>query len=366
MRIGMVSKFHAADGLCVRATYVVDGLRRNGHTVHAFTHSDDVGCLPSDHVHRYGGIQLNPHVSLDVPSAPKMIVEKSRENDIEIIHVQMNSGSTEFLLPYFRNSLPPTVVTFHLAYAEGSTLYKTVFGVAWRLSLHAARQYDHVVLVDPVQKAYFMHFGVPEEKLTVIRNGVDTDLFTPPRNRPDDGIVDFVFVGRLSYDKGVDILLDAFRRYHSENRHTRLTLIGDGILKHTIDDDNDDGAIRWVGTVPHYRVPQLLQRADVFVIPQNIGGLGLSVLEAMSCGLPVITTAIGETKRLLGEDEGVLVEPHSVDAVVDAMRVLAEDEQMRRRMGLRCRQKIEREYSWAHQIGQLERVYNTVVSEARN
>ena len=127
-----------------------------------------------------------------------------------------------------------------------------------------------------------------------------------------------------------------------------------------------NNAIRWVGAVPHGQIPSLLQAADVFVIPQNIGGLGLSVLEAMSCGLPVITTAIGETTRLLASDEGILVEPHNADDIVDAMRYLAENEDVRRRMGERCRLKVERYYSWDHLIEEIEQVYEAVSTASRD
>ncbi|GAI51134.1 unnamed protein product, partial [marine sediment metagenome] len=78
--------------------------------------------------------------------------------------------------------------------------------MAWKASLFASKRYDQIVLVDPSQKPYFADYGIPEDKLTVIRNGVDTELFSPRTNENDkDGIVDFVYVGRLSYDKGVDI-----------------------------------------------------------------------------------------------------------------------------------------------------------------
>jgi glycosyltransferase involved in cell wall biosynthesis len=294
-----------------------------------------------------------------------MIVRTCKEHQIQVLNVQMNSGSTEFLLPYFKRELPPLVVTFHLAYAAGTSLYTTMFGLAWKASLSAARKYDKIVLVDPAQKQFFTRSGVSENRLTVVPNGVDTDLFVPSTSTHRDDMVDFVFVGRLSYDKGVDILLKAFHLYHSENRKSRLTLIGDGMLKAQLS-GLADHAVRWLGTQNHDEVPRFLQHADVFVIPQNIGGLGMSVLEAMSCGLPVITTAIGETSRLLSEEEGVLVKPHDVESVVDAMRLLGSDERLRRSMGTRCRTKILRDYSWKSQIHRLEQVYEEAVSVPRD
>ena len=365
MRIGMVSKFGAPDGLCIRAGAVLKGLVSHNNEVHALTQSKFVEGLPEERIHRFRAVQLNPHFSIDTLSAPKIIAKISQKHNLEVLHIQMNSGSTEFVLPYFKKSIPPLVVTYHLAYAAGGSIYSTLFGIAWKASLFASRKYDEIILVDPSQKPYFIKSGFSEDRLTVVRNGVDTSLFKPGASyKKDEDVTDFVYVGRLSYDKGVHLLLDAFREYHIENPKTRLTVIGDGMLKSQVDTCTDDGSVRWLGAVNHDNIPSILQKMDAFVIPQNIGGLGLSVMEAMGCGLPVITTAIGETKRLLREDEGILVVPDSVSAVVSGMRVLAEDKKKRQAMGLRCRKKIEKDYSWHNQIGLIEDVYRRAIERA--
>ncbi|NWF94836.1 MAG: glycosyltransferase family 4 protein [Candidatus Thorarchaeota archaeon] len=362
MIIGMVSKFHAADGLCVRANAELRGLVRRNHEVHVFTRSNTVHSLPPDRVHRFKALPLNPHLSLDPPTVIGMIARESRRLGVEVLNVQMNSGTTEFVLPHFKSSLPPLVATFHLAYTRGVALLMASYAMAWEASIRACRHYDHVILVDPAQKPYFLRGGVPEDSISVIKNGVDTDLFSPAAKKKEDEIVDFAFVGRLNHDKGAGTLLDAFAEYHSENPRTRLTLVGDGILKTRVATCARDGAVRWLGVVPHEEIPRLLRKADVFVMPQLNGGLSLSVMEAMSCGLPVITTAIGETKRLLNEREGVLIEPNNRSELIDAMRMLAEDEKRRSSMGRECREKVLREYSWYSQVERIERVYQQVVS----
>ena len=362
MKIGIVSKFGAADGLCVRAEAVLKGLVELGHEIHVFTQSRGIDILPSEKIHRFPAVQLNPHFSIDAIDSIRMIAKESQKFDLDLLHLQMNSGSTEFFLPMVKESLPPLVLTFHLAYASGGSFYTTLFAIAWKLSLFVSKKYDSIILVDPSQKPYFLRYGIPEDKLTVIRNGVDTEQFKPRElAKNNEEVIDFVYVGRLSYDKGVNVLLESFKDYHRINPHSRLTLIGDGMLKFQIDEFNENKSIRWLGSISHEKLPLVLQSSDVFVIPQNIGGLGLSVLEAMSCGLPVITTAIGETTRLLSSDEGILVEPKNRLAVVDAMQQLAEDTQLRKPMGEHCRSKILRDYSWVTQINLLEKVYKEVI-----
>lgn len=363
MRIGIVSKFGAADGLCVIASYVLKGLVERGHDVHVMTQSRNVEGLAPERVHRFPAVYLNPHFSLDSPGASRMIAEVCADNDIEVLNIQMNSGSTEFLLPIFKRSLPPLVVTFHLAYAAGTSLTANAFTFAWKASLFVTKRYDGIVLVDPSQKPYLLRYGIPEERISVIRNGIDTYLFRPADYKNKREILNFIYVGRMSIDKGVNTLLDAFRIYHSGNPNSTLTLIGDGILKNQLTKYAGDGSIRWFGAINHELVPSILKRADVFVIPQIIGGLGLSVLEAMSCALPVITTAIGETTRLLRPNEGLLVEPNNAAAVADSMRLLGDDEQLRRSMGDNCRKKILREYSWSAQVGLLEQAFERTIKK---
>lgn len=359
----MVSKFGAGDGLCVRADAVLRSLVARDHEVHAFTQSKHVQLLPEERIHRFRAVQLNPHFSLDVVHAPGMIARESQRHGIDVLHAQMNSGSTDFLLPFFKRALPPLVVTYHLAYAGSDSLVGTIFDIATKASLFAGKRYDAVILVHPLHKRMFLESGFPEEKLHVIVNGVDTHRFCPAPTRRDDEIINFIYVGRLSYDKGVDITIEAFREYHKENPDTRLTLIGDGMLKSMLSGRKaiNDG-IHWLGNVPHSKVDDFLKMGDVFVVPMSIGPLtsSMSVLEAMSCGLPLITTRVRDAEKLLSPTEGMLVESQSVRAVIDAMRLMAQDKAKRVSMGMKCRQRILREHSWEKQVELIEEVYHSL------
>ncbi len=360
----MVSKFGAGDGLCVRADAVMRGLLSGGHEVHVFTQSRHVYPLREDRIHRFRALHLNPHFSLDSIDAPNMIARESQKHRIDVLHTQMNSGTTDFVLPFFKRALPPLVVTYHLAYSGSDSSLGRVFDIANKASLYAGRKYDAIILVHPLQKRLFLENDFQEEMLHIIPNGVDTHRFCPTPMERDDNVVDYIYVGRLSFDKGVDIAINAFREYHRENPDTQLTLIGDGMLKSMLmrRGDLNDG-IRWMGRVPHSRVDYFLKRADVFVSPMNIGPLtcSLSVLEGMSCGLPLIATRVRDAEMLLSSSEGVLVEPQSVREVVDAMRLMAEDKAKRVSMGMKCRERVLRESSWEKQVDLIEGVYREIM-----
>jgi glycosyltransferase involved in cell wall biosynthesis len=360
----MVSKFDSLDGLSTRANAVLSSLLERGHEVHAFTRSKNVAFLPPERIHRFGGLGINVHFSIDAIDAPKTIAKECNRHGIEVLDVQMNSGTTDLVLPFFKANLPPMVVTYHLAYSDAESSMSALFNTLGKVSVYSSRRYDAIILVHPFQKRMFLPNGVPEEKLNVIVNGVDTGLFKPREHEKDHDIIDFIYVGRLSYDKGVHILIQAFREYHKENSRSRLTLIGGGMLSSMLT-SQDSESIRWLGNVDHSLVHKYLQKADIFVVPMSIGPLtaSISVLEAMSCGLPLITTNVADANRILSTEEGILVKPESVPAVVDAMRTMAKNEKMRDSMGRQCRERILRDYSWNRQIGLIEAVYRQIISQ---
>ncbi|MEM2143506.1 MAG: glycosyltransferase family 4 protein [Candidatus Thorarchaeota archaeon] len=361
----MVTKLGAKDGLCVHADKVIRGLAQRGHLLHVFTQSKSRCSLRVNGIHRFRAFQLNPHFSVDAIDAPRTIARVCQDEQIDVLHVQMNSGTTEFLLPLFKARLPPLVVTYHLAYSSDGSSMKSIFDILSEFSILASKRYDAIILVHPFQKTVFSGKQIPEEKIHVVPNGVDTDVFKP-RQREEDGFVNFIDVGRLSYDKGVHMTIQAFRKYHKENPRTRLMLVGDGMLKSMLHDRRNSDSIYWYGGVEHDRVARFLQEADIFVIPMAIGPItsSLSVLEAMSCGLPIIATDIADAGRLIRPHEGILTQPGRLDEIVDAMRLLAEDETLRKSMGQACRERVVRDYSWNRQIEQTERVYMSLLGSS--
>ncbi len=95
-------------------------------------------------------------------------------------------------------------------------------------------------------------------------------------------------------------------------------------------------------------IPALLAGADIFVLPSHFEGLPMSVIEAMLCGLPVVATAIrGPREQVLDGETGLLVPPRNVDALAAALRRLAADLPLRRRLGAAGRERALARYDEA-------------------
>ncbi len=205
-----------------------------------------------------------------------------------------------------------------------------------------------------------------------VPNGVDADRFRPGldgsgvRQRygvPENARV-VLFVGALDrahHFKGLDHLLQAFRSVG--NAGAVLMVVGDGDLKGEFvalaDRLGLSDRVRFVGTVPHERVPAFYAAADVVVLPSfPPESFGMVLIEAMACGKPVVAHAIPGVRSVVrdGED-GLLARPGDVADLAAKIQALLDDPDRRREMGGRGRTKVEERYAWPRIIPRLVQVY---------
>lgn len=166
----------------------------------------------------------------------------------------------------------------------------------------------------------------------------DTETFGPPsaperkelRERmlrehdfPDSSCI-FIWVGRLDSQKNPVLLIDAFRKLHYSIPHSRLLLVGDGVLRDEVTARiKTHGLERHValcGLKPAEEVARLLKASDVFVLSSGYEGMPICILEALGSGVPVAATEVGEISRVVRSGvNGELVAVHTADALAAAM-----------------------------------------------
>lgn len=200
--------------------------------------------------------------------------------------------------------------------------------------------------------------GVPPHKTDVVYGGADPDRFAPERDARRDGVL---FVGRLTPHKGVDRLIRALPA------GARLTVVGTGghdprlpqrdypLLLQKLAAGRD---VRFAGAVADPELPVVHRRAAVFVLPtvkRDCYGrqfpiaelLGLSVLEAMASGTPVVASRIDALPEVVRDGEtGFLVAPGDVDEMRDRVGQLLADRTLARRMGQRGRELVLERFTW--------------------
>jgi glycosyltransferase involved in cell wall biosynthesis len=186
--------------------------------------------------------------------------------------------------------------------------------------------------------------------IDVIPNGVDATTFTPPHSPQLNATPVLLYAGRISEEKGLDDLVTALSQIREMN--WRMHFIGDGpclasLREQIIRADLAD-RVTYAGWVPRDSLVEEYQSADIFVFPSRHEGMPNSLLEAMSCGLPVIATRISGNEELVQHNEtGFLVPPNDPDSLAEALTTLLENKDTLTSFGIAAALRVRQQYSWA-------------------
>lgn len=184
----------------------------------------------------------------------------------------------------------------------------------------------------------------PGDRTRVVQNGVDLERYRIVVNRsayrrkwgtPTDAVV-ICFVGRLVPEKGVPMLLEAFKTLAPSHPKLWLWIVGDGPLRFELERLAnalpEGNRIRFFGF--REDIPEILRSSDLFVLPSLLEAMPLTVLEAMAAGLPAIVTSVGDNPSLVSSGiNGICIPPGSQDHLVEAIQTLATNESIRKIMG---------------------------------
>lgn len=203
----------------------------------------------------------------------------------------------------------------------------------------------------------------PRAQVEIIVNHVQLPLVQDCRH-PHGGLT-VLFLGMLGQRKGIYDLLPAFKRVAQRIDGVRLLVGGNGEVEQTAQAVHALGlgdTVEVLGWVAGEAKQALLAQADVFVLPSYNEGLPVSVLEAMSYGVPVISTRVGGIPELVRDGvDGFLIDAGDRAALEDRLLRLAGDAALRRALGDAARARIEAEYSEAAVLPVLEAMYAQVL-----
>jgi glycosyltransferase involved in cell wall biosynthesis len=224
-----------------------------------------------------------------------------------------------------------------------------LFRAMLRLRNRLLRRASAFIAISAAVEDELVDCGVSPSRITRIPNSVDTDRFSPAdepkRNslREKLGIPGSarvaIYTGRLETTKGLPSLLSAWKNIAGRHRDAHLLLVGSGglgihnceaELREFVSQYSLDESVTFVGSVEN--VDEYLRAADFFVFPTTREAFGISVIEAMACSLPVITTAAGGLRDIVTAEQNAVVVPvGDTEALEKAIeRVLGEDEDMQR------------------------------------
>lgn len=248
----------------------------------------------------------------------------------DIIHAHCAYPDGRAAVEYGRLVGRPVVITVH-----GHDIKDLAQGKhSWRkLVVEALNGAALVIAVSQDLRQRILKLGIPADKVEAVPNGVDGALFQDgPKRQAGENGWRLLYVGRLEDAKGIGVLLQALSRLRRRRTDWHLTLIGGNPFTGTAQSYRRQSAelgleecVDFLDEVPWAQLPGHMQQADLFLLPSFSEGLPLALLEAMACGLPVISTRCGGPEEAIDAEVGMLVEVADVAGLEGAIGTVLDD-----------------------------------------
>ena len=332
---------------------------------------------PSWHWFLYRGLPFGKSMAMPVREiewsrhAWSALIELNRRDPVDVVE----TGETMVLQQTTLGRKPPFVIRGH-----GNPLAIKRLGhgrggwgdqLGRKLQLIGMRRASAVTAVSKFQaKQLAGDLSVPEESISVIPNPISPGLLRQaieePTKQSKDPVV--LYTGRIEYRKGtLDLLqsIPAVARVFPEVKYlvvgARHNSIDDQTLNEALNQPDVCEHIELVGHVQWQQLADWYRRASVFVMPSLYETFGISVIEAMAFGLPVVATNIGGLPEVVQDGvTGILVPPKDPDALAEAVIRLLRDPELRRRLGNAGRERVLSEFRVDRIVEQTLKVYQSV------
>jgi glycosyltransferase involved in cell wall biosynthesis len=209
---------------------------------------------------------------------------------------------------------------------------------------------NYYIAITREMKEYLIKLGICQSRIFYLPNAIDTELFHPDNNKKEDNLI--LYLGRITPVKGLHILLDSLRYLR---RPVHLVIVGPAndlryykIIQRLIEKENQRGEnqVEYLGVLPLKEAIKFYQMATAFILPSYWEAFPVTILEALSCGTPVIATPVGGVPEIIKNHEtGILVPPGDPPRLAEAIDHLLENEDVRLKMAREGRKLVEEQYS---------------------
>jgi len=314
------------------------------------------------------------NVCLFIPSPDMKSWLSTNLSNYDIIHLNgARSYQNNLIFQYSQKLKIPYILQAHgsiVPIVERIRL-KKIYDIIWGTKIF--KNLSGAIALVESEAAAYEKMGVDKNKIEIIPNGVDLSNFT---TLPDKGqfrrrykipentkIV--LYVGRLHQSKGLDLLIDAFYKVQIIEPNSKLILIGPGdgfeqILIKKIKDSHLENKIIVTGLLKESEKISAFVDSDVFVTPKFYG-FPITFLEAWACGLPVITTNIGDNLNWMNNQCGLIAE-YSGESLCNKILQIFHDTALRKRLGDNAKTLVRTELNWEVIAEKVEKLYLNVIS----
>ena len=286
-----------------------------------------------------------------------LVARWMRQHDLKFLHVHFGSvGATVGVLV-------KKLMNCHLSYTiHGPDEFDDVFGQHLPLKMQEA---DSVICISQFAKGQLMRISDPKNwpKLQVCRLGIDPAQFTYSVRPMNKRRVELLCVGRLSSAKAQVLLVQACAQLRDEGLDFALTMVGEGPdrarIEQTIAGLQLEPQIHLTGALNQEAVRAHFARADVFVLPSLAEGIPVVLMEAMSSGVPCISTPVNGIPALIEHGRtGLLATPGDVPSLTTQLRRLIQEPELRRSLAEAAHAKVLADFDLGVNVPKLSRIFS--------
>ena len=285
---------------------------------------------------------------------------------VALVHAHIASGASFWRKAAFIHLARAAGVPYvlHVHAGDFEAFYRRSGRLTRALLCDLYRKAARVVALSPAWKAP-IEAVVPEARIEVVPNPVTIPPWNPhaaPR-RPVA-----LFLGVVRAEKGVYELLAAWPRVLARLPDARLVIAGTGELARARAFAQEQGvssSIDFPGWVDAAGKARLLARASALVLPSHFEALPMAVLEGMAAGLPIVATRVGAIPETVGPEAGLLVPPHDVQALAEALATALGDGAQRIAMGAAARLRARENFSAEVVVPAIERLWGSLAPDTK-
>jgi glycosyltransferase involved in cell wall biosynthesis len=301
------------------------------------------------------------------------LIHNSGNNKYDIVHDNQTMAYgilkiKELGYPIVETIHHPVTIDRDLA-VKSATSWKDKLGLRrWfsfiNMQIKVARRLSHIITVSHTARQHIAkNFGIPEDKLRVVYNGMDTEIFSPSPKVNHIANRLLVVISRDTAVKGLRYILEALailRHKHNlelivvaketDNSTTQELITNLGIRDY----------VKFIDEIDTTELVNQYRLASIVAMPSIYEGFGLPAAEAMACGTPVVSTTAGALPEIVG-DAGILVPPADAKALAEAISALVVNPTKRKHLSEIGRKRIMRMFNWQNTAQRTADVYDEAI-----
>lgn len=379
MRIAMFTNTYkpAINGIVTSISLFNQGLQDAGHEVHIFAPKyNEMDEEDEPLVFRFPAIDLSEMVAAALPLPVKALLEPTVNGlQPDIVHAHHPLLMGDMAAEFAEERGIPLVFTFHSRFEEYVEHYapfaSNLFGtLVDRMVQRYLKRCTHVI-APSASVGRMIEQIAPDLPITILPTPIDLSVYKGLQRdkvRSAYGLEQnevLLYIGRLSKEKNLPFLFDAFAQIHAARPNTRLLVVGFGPLEDSLKDwveKNDlSQAVIFTGGVQHDKIPHYAAAGDLFLFASTTETQGLVLIEAMAAGTPVVSVKGMGQIEALSQGGGVIVE-EDLNVFIQQVLALLMDKHALRRLATEARSAVER-YSVARSVKALVGVYQLAQKE---